>query len=288
MLSLTAPDAAAPARHAERDEPAARSIGSPNEGRLAGGMRLPEAPYLRVVPYYAESRARWGLPALVGLIERAGKHVARRYPGSVLGVGDMSRRGGGELDRHHSHESGRDADLGFYVRSVANKPLLVDKFVPFSSSGTSAAMPGAVFDDARNWALVEALLEDRDARVTHMFVSPDLRARLLRYAEQTEVPLSLRQRAAEVMTQPRRVPPHNDHFHIRIACPDGQHGTCVEQAKVLAAHVRPLVARPRQRSGTERTRLPVLPRRDQPGASVAPDFEQTLGPVLAQGTQKLR
>jgi penicillin-insensitive murein DD-endopeptidase len=293
VLSLTSPDAAAPARHADREEAPghradreeapARSIGSPNEGRLAGGIRLPEAPYLRVVPYYAESHARWGLPALIGLIERAGRRVARHYPGSVLGVGDLSRRGGGELDRHHSHESGRDADLGFYIRTATNKPLLVDRFLAFTSTGTSSSLPGAVFDDARNWALIEALIEDSEARVTHVFVAPAIRARLLRFAEQSGVSLAVRQRAAEVMSQPRRVPAHDDHFHIRIACPQDQHGTCVEQVRVYSAHVRPPVARPRQRA-TDRRGLPSLSRAE-PMSSTVPDFEPTLATELAQGTR---
>jgi penicillin-insensitive murein endopeptidase len=71
---------------------ASLSIGSPNQGRLDGGKRLGAAPYLRVVPYYAPSTARYGLPALTGLVERAARHVARKFPDAVLNVGDMSRR----------------------------------------------------------------------------------------------------------------------------------------------------------------------------------------------------
>ncbi|MET0594923.1 MAG: hypothetical protein ABW133_19645, partial [Polyangiaceae bacterium] len=52
---------------------AALSIGSPNQGRLDGGKRLGAAPYLRVVPYYQPSTARYGLPALTGLIDRAAR-----------------------------------------------------------------------------------------------------------------------------------------------------------------------------------------------------------------------
>ena len=37
----------------------------------------------------------------------------------------------------------------------------------------------AHFDDARNWLLVEALLEDKDVSVHYLFVSNPLKARLL-------------------------------------------------------------------------------------------------------------
>ena len=37
-----------------------RSIGSPTEGRLVGGMHLDEGPHMRVVPVYEAGDARWG------------------------------------------------------------------------------------------------------------------------------------------------------------------------------------------------------------------------------------
>ena len=235
----------------------ALSIGSPNEGRLDGGKRLAAAPYLRVVPYYAESSARWGLPALVGLLDRAARRVAKRYPDAVLSVGDLSRREGGVLERHHSHKTGRDADLGFYLRNSANKALLAPRFVTFSPRGQAIDMPGAVFDDARNWALVEALLEDREARVSHIFVALHIRARLLRYAEQHGVPKDVRQRAAEVMMQPSQAA-HDDHFHVRIGCPPDQGTKCVEHAVLRSPRPTSGMVQIRMRSGRERI-LPVLP-----------------------------
>jgi penicillin-insensitive murein endopeptidase len=260
LLALAAPDSAAPPPRAATPAPSlALSIGSPNGGRLDGGTRLSEAPYLRVVPYYADSNARWGLPSLVGLIDRAARRVARKFPDAVLSVGDLSRKEGGGLDRHRSHESGRDADVGFYVRN-AKKPILPARFVAFSTSGNAPSMPGAIFDEARNWAFIESLIDDPAARVSYVFVAAHIRARLLRYAEHTGVARDLRERAAEVMMQPRRAA-HDDHFHVRVACPREQHGTCVEEAVVYGSRTRPPVARSRQRSGTDDRRkpLPALP-----------------------------
>jgi penicillin-insensitive murein endopeptidase len=200
---------------------------------------------LRVVPYYAESTARWGLPSLVGLIDRAAKRVARRFPDAVLSVGDMSRREGG------------DVDLGFYLRNPADKPLLAARFVTFSARGQAIELPGAVFDDARNWALVEALVDDRQARVSHIFVARHIRARLLRYADLHAVPSELRQRAADLMTQPSQAA-HDDHFHVRIGCPPDQGRRCVEFAVLRTPRAPEGVVRVRMRAGSERT-LPVLP-----------------------------
>jgi penicillin-insensitive murein DD-endopeptidase len=257
LFAFSGPDSAAPAPRSATAP--ALSIGSPNGGRLDGGAHLAETPYLRVVPYYAESNARWGLPSLVGLLDRAARRVAHKFPDAVMSVGDLSRKGGGELDRHHSHESGRDADVGFYIRN-AKRPILPVKFVAFSAAGAAPTMPGAVFDEARNWALVEALIDDPVTHVSVIFVATHVRARLLRYAEKMGVPRELRERAAEVMMQPRRAA-HDDHFHVRIACPREQHGTCVEQAVVYAPRTKPPVPRVRHRSGTDDRGkpLPVVP-----------------------------
>jgi len=204
-----------------------RSIGSPTEGRLLGGAHLETAPHVRIVPAYEGGDVRWGLEPLVAMIDRAARAVRRHFPDAIASVGHLSRAGGGDLDRHHSHESGRDADVCFYVRSASGKQLLPSHFVAFRGDGTSVAWPGAYFDDAKNWALVAAMVSDPEAHVTHLFVAAPLRARLLAYAERIGAPATLRVRAAEAMQQPRGALPHDDHFHVRIACPSHMNG-CVE------------------------------------------------------------
>ena len=224
-----------------------RSVGSPTSGHLVGGAHLDDAPYLRVMPADRAGDVRWGLGSLVGMIDRAARRVRHMFPGAVLNVGHLSKRGGGGIEMHASHESGRDADLPFYVLDGRGKQVFSEHMVPFRGDGTSPVWPGAHFDDARNWALVEALLSDPAAHVTHIFVSSPLRMRLLEYAAREGVPEELRTRAAFTMIQPRGTLPHDDHFHVRIGCPEGMRG-CIENpiARIArrahghhAAHGRP-------------------------------------------------
>ena len=219
-----------------------RSIGSPTDGHLIGGMRVEDAPYLRIVPTYAGSDVRWGLEPLVTMIDRAARQVRRQFPDAVTSIGHLSRAGGGDLDRHHSHESGRDADIGFFVRSAGGSPLLASRFVAFEGDGKAPSWPGAYFDDAKNWALVSALVSDPEAHVTHIFVASPLRARLLAYAERMGAPSAIRMRAAELLQQPHGALPHDDHFHVRIGCPAHMSG-CVENPAARARHPATVMAR---------------------------------------------
>jgi penicillin-insensitive murein endopeptidase len=202
------------------------SVGSPTEGHLEGGARLDESAHLRFLPGH---NRRWGLPHLVSMLDRGAARVRKQFPGSVLAVGDLSRRGGGDVSGHHSHESGRDADVGFYVLNAAGKSVAPGRFVTFDEQGRA---PGGLrFDDARNWALVASWLNDPQARVSHVFVAAHLRDRLLAHARQHKVPPALRNRAALALMQPKHGLPHDNHFHVRIACPGEQRGVCVEYAR---------------------------------------------------------
>ena len=224
-----------PARRA----PAGRSVGSPTEGYLVGGARLSEAPHIRVVPFYRAGDARWGLESLVNLIDGAARSVRKQFPDAVLSVGHLSRPGGGEIDRHASHESGRDADIGFYVKNQQGKSIFADHFVSFKGDGTAPTWPGAQFDDAKNWALVSAIVGNAQARVSYIFVASPIRTRLLQYAAKIGAPAAIRSRAAELMVEPRGSMAHDDHFHVRIACPPGM-DKCIE---------RPLARKPRPLAG---------------------------------------
>ncbi len=96
--------------------PMGRSEGSPTNGHIIGGAHLADAPYLRVMPADQAGDVRWGLGALVGMVDRAARHVRHLFSGAVLNVGHLSKNGGGNIEQHASHESGRDADLPFYVK----------------------------------------------------------------------------------------------------------------------------------------------------------------------------
>ncbi|WP_437964812.1 penicillin-insensitive murein endopeptidase [Sorangium sp. So ce260] len=223
---------AEPARTKAAPKAPAASVGHPNEGRLEGGVRLDSSRKdIRVVPAYAHADVRWGLPALVGMIERAARGVARRFPGAVLEVGDLSRQRGGEVHRHNSHESGRDVDLGFYALDGRGKQVHAPHFLRFNARLASTNMPGARFDLPRNWLLVQHLLTDPRAHVSHIFISDPLRHALLAHAKRIGVSRALLVRAQLAMMQPTGAEPHDDHMHVRISCPRAMRGSCVELAK---------------------------------------------------------
>jgi len=213
---------------------AAVSVGHPNEGRLLGAARLDDSlPFIRAVSVSPGVDAQWGLPILVRMLERAARAVAKRHPGSVLNVGDISRKQGGEIGGHHSHESGRDADIGFYVADAKGSPVDTRSFFKFEASLGTKQMPGVRFDLARNWLLIQHMLTDPAARVSHIFIAEPLRQSLLAHARSRGVSSALLQRAAVVMMQPSGSLPHDDHIHVRISCPRSLAGAgeCIELAK---------------------------------------------------------
>jgi penicillin-insensitive murein endopeptidase len=250
-----------------------KSLGSPTDGVLVGGAHLNEAPYLRIVPYYAPGDARWGLEPLVAMIDHSARSIRKQFPDSVLSVGHLSKPGGGEIDRHASHESGRDADIAFYVRNQQGKPIYADHFVPFKGDGTAPSWPGAQFDDPRNWALVASFASESNAHVTHIFVATPLRERLLSYAQKIGAPLAVRTRASELMAQPKGSLPHDDHFHVRIGCPAGM-DKCVEQPLPRKHHGALAHAHGLQDHGKAHAAVSHPPGHGAPPAKAAPHSEE--------------
>ena len=225
----------------------AHSVGSPNEGKLVGGKRIEPSNTLRVVGGH-----RWGMPALVGMLERSAARVAKRHAGAVLTVGDLSRKGGGDVDGHRSHESGRDADVGFYLLKK-HKPYLPRRFATVGADGRAAGMPGVAFDDARNWELVAAWLNDSQARVLQIFVSRPLRARLLEQAKKSGASAALQARAAAVLIQPRHALPHDNHFHVRIGCSKSE-TACVDYSTPVPPKPAAVAAARTKHSGKAKAR----------------------------------
>jgi penicillin-insensitive murein endopeptidase len=198
------------------------SIGLVNRGALSDARELPVEGSGYVVPEPWRSRGlRYGTDELVRLVTRAAARVAREQPGGQLAVADLSKEHGGTAANHRSHQSGRDVDLVFYALSRDGSPLAPDGRMPgYSPDGRASERRGRerYFDLPRNWALVRALLEDREATVIHIFVSRRVRSWLLAYAQVSGEPAALVERASHILSRPTDVGGHNDHMHVRIAC----------------------------------------------------------------------
>jgi penicillin-insensitive murein DD-endopeptidase len=169
----------------------------------------------------------------------------------VLLIGDLSRRRGGEIAAHSSHESGRDADVGFYFVDPRGTPVEITRFRAVDSQGRAIGERRLTFDVARNWTLIQAWLTDPQVRVQHIFVAAPLRQRLLRHARERGVSLPLLHRAALALKQPRDGLLHDDHYHVRIACPPRQKSVCVAEPLAKAAR-RATSKSPRKREGKRR------------------------------------
>ncbi len=249
-------------RRAARPRPPSTSLGYANGGRLQNAARLESDETIRLMP---GRHLHYGTDEMVGLIRRAGRILLRRHR-VALSVGDVSRASGGPALHHASHQSGRDADLSFFVVDAHGRSVQLNDYVGFGRGGRAIAGGEMRFDTRRNWALVDALLTDPAAHVEHIFVSNALRALLLEHARAIHADANVIARAAEAMHQPQGASAHANHFHVRIGCPSGDAG-CLEGVRVpprRRRHARALARNePRERHGrhaTERAHAAERPR----------------------------
>lgn len=206
------------------------SVGSPTSGWQLRAKRLRSSAELKV---QKKSQSYvFGLPALVLMLHRTAKQIAKQSPGSVLLVGDLSRETGGPLAGHRSHQSGRDADVGFFVTDEKGRPKRLDRFVAFGADGKAKDGSGLLFDDYRNWLLIQMWLKDSRAGIKYVFVAKPLRQRLLDFAKSRPAFQKYAAAAAQLLIQPSNSTAHDDHFHVRITCPKGQEKLCVERVAV--------------------------------------------------------
>ncbi len=195
-----------------------RPIGSYANGCMAGGEALPiDGPHWQVMRL---SRNRnWGQPELVQFIEKFSADVAKQgWPGLL--IGDMSQpRGGPMITGHASHQIGLDVDIWL--------TQMPDHAMTRQERETKAAQSLLVRGkrlvlDTRKWSDVDLRLYKQAAsypEVVRIFASPAIKQQLCETAGTDRAWL-------------RKIRPwygHDDHMHIRLACPPGISG-CVDQA----------------------------------------------------------
>jgi penicillin-insensitive murein DD-endopeptidase len=205
------------------------SVGYPNQGWQLRAKRLRRSGQLRIKA--SSEFNSYGHPALVLMLTRTAREVARGAPGSVMLVGDLSKEPGGKLPGHASHQSGRDADVGFFATNAKGRAIALDRFVAFGADGVARDGSGLLFDDWRNWLLLEAWAQDRRAGLSHIFVATPLKHRLLAWAARRPAFRKRIDQVAALLKQPENAEPHDDHFHVRISCPKNQADICKGESR---------------------------------------------------------
>jgi murein endopeptidase len=162
-----------------------------------------------------DAKRAWGTPLLVGTLLSVSERLAWDHPHwDPITIGDMSRRGGGPLFGHKTHDLGIDADLGLFVDGGRQQDGFLD------------VRPDDL-DVAATWTLVNALLDTGNVQ----FILLDQRHidRLRSYAldelgldslevDAILVPPSTRLGWAQRGVV-RHAPNHRSHLHVRVTPP---------------------------------------------------------------------
>jgi hypothetical protein len=83
----------------------------------------------------------------VGTLLEAYQKLEEQYPGSCeIYLGDFSRKGGGRLRGHESHQNGRDVDVGLFAKGN----MQLNRFM---------VMDSRVLDTSKTWKLMRNLLD---------------------------------------------------------------------------------------------------------------------------------
>jgi murein endopeptidase len=194
-----------------------QSVGAPWDGTLVGGVKLPTGK-----GYYIRRPQRaYGTTVEVMQIQRAIKAVRKRFPKvHTLAIGDLSAKHGGDIDSHHSHESGRDVDIGFYFKK---KPEgYPESFVDYD---------GADLDLAATWALLYAFTRTSDQAngVEKIFLDTKVQKKLYEWAKSHGVPEDYLDKVFQCANSDgsgivRYEPNHQNHMHVRFKCPASDGG----------------------------------------------------------------
>jgi penicillin-insensitive murein endopeptidase len=207
------------------------SVGKPSSGYLIAGARMPDhGEGFTTRDVWRARDNRYGTDELIDLVVGVARRMRLQVPGVQLVVADLSGRGGGERYAfHRSHQSGRDADLLYYLRDASGQPFEADAMHVFDPAGRARDGSGLTVDVPRTWLLIKELITAPEAPIQWIFLYEPLARRLLDHAARIGEPEALVARARKTLKQPGDSARHDDHMHVRVYCsPADQAYGCID------------------------------------------------------------
>lgn len=207
------------------------SIGRPNHGYLVDAAKIPdEGPGWTTREMWKARDNRYGTDELIDLVESVARRMRKRVSDVRLVVADLSSRsGGGAFAFHRSHQSGRDADLLYYMRDKDGKPFEPDAMHVFDARGRARDGSGITVDVPRTWLLVKDLVTAPEATVQYIFMYEPIAELLIDHAKQAGEPPDVIAKVRIALKQPGDSARHDDHMHVRVYCaPTDREYGCVD------------------------------------------------------------
>jgi penicillin-insensitive murein endopeptidase len=198
------------------------SVGKVSGGYLVKGAKLPdEGDGFMTRQVWIARNNRYGTDEMIALIEGVARRMETQVKDVKLVVGDISSRGGGAngiSEFHRSHQTGRDADLLYYMRDKDGNPFEPDAMHVFDGRGIARDGSGIRIDVPRTWLLVKELVAAPEAPVQWIFMYEPIAQLLIDHAKQIGEPMAVITRARRALKQPGDSARHDDHMHVRIYC----------------------------------------------------------------------
>jgi murein endopeptidase len=181
------------------------SVGFADQGRVIGAVHLDDGDAWTV----ARRDLSWGTQETIDGLVAAFRAVRAEFPDARARLSHIGLQSGGWLRPHKSHQSGRDADLGFFYKGNGRPGGRLKNIVK-------------AFDTARNWALIKALVTQSDVQVIWVDrgIQKVLRDYALKQGEDAAWVARLFRAGNQSLLQHARR--HQDHFHVRFYAPRSQ------------------------------------------------------------------
>src|SRR5690606_3516875 len=138
--------------------------------------------FLSTLPRNYENQLNYGTGEMVDLLLGAAERVSYGFPGTMLFIGHIAARNGGDIDYSVSHNNGRDADIAYFSTNPFGWQQRPTGYSHFDRHLRSVQHKGLYrFDVPRNAELVRALFLSDAAQPQYLFAANPPRRRILAY-----------------------------------------------------------------------------------------------------------
>ena len=211
-----------------------RSVGNTSHGYIINAKPLPQpSTNYKILQTQYQRSLVYGTDEMILLLTDTARAMKRKYKNSVLLIGNIAQNGGGDIPYSVSHNSGRDADIGYYYTTKDNPELPPDNLIKFGRNLKSRNYERElVFDVEKNTELLKLLISHPKVKVQFLFMANHLKKAVIRHLETNNESPELIEKFSLMISQPRA--PHDDHLHIRIYCSDDDIcASCIDRSVIL-------------------------------------------------------